>query len=132
MLVRILIMSMGCWWSAISAAECPANQPDGLIFEDGGNEGWCYTFKNEKKCVKELKGFKLVPVAPPDHDYYYYCGSSLIMQRTMQGQYPTQTGQVPPPTTTQGGGVVQQGVHSIDGGTSTGTTGEGAYQVPSP
>lgn len=122
MLVRILIVSIGCWWSAISVADCPANQPTGLEFIE--KEGrWCYRIDNKDICIDQLKGFRMVSLAPPHADYYYYCGGNWHAQGAGQHRQHSTTGQVP--ITTQGG-TVQQGTTVIGG---DGTTGEGTHRI---
>lgn len=136
MLVRILIMTIGCWSSAISAAGCPTNTRSLTFTEDEGT--WCYTVNNNKTCIEELKGFQLVELpdySAPDQ-YLVYCNDSWQTQGTMQhGQHdPTQGTEQNPGqqgVVLKESSTTQQGTLSTGGavGGKPGGT-EGSIQLP--
>ena len=114
MLVRILVISIGCWWSAVSLANTECQIQDELSFTEDGDNGWCYKPANRNKvCIQELKG--LVPVA----DHYLYCGGSWQSQlpnQSQHGQHPSNPGQVPDPHTGQTPPITGPGSISTGGG----------------
>ena len=104
MLARIFIMSVCCWWSAVSMGDdCPT---DSLEFSESGDK-WCYTIDSKNVCIKELNGFE--PVTPAN-DYFYCSGSWQSQIPDQHGQHPPTAEQVPS-TTTQSGteGTVSPG-----------------------
>ena len=115
MLVRILVISIGCWWSAVSLANTECQIQDKLSFTEDGDNGWCYKPADSNKvCIQELKGFELVPIA----DHYLYCGGSWQSQLPGQhGQHPINPGQVPDPNAVQVPPTPEQVPPNTGGGT---------------